>query len=545
MQRPLRFAWLFPTLLLLGLSSCSASAKPALQGTPETPSAEGTPSPIPATSTTPTATIPAQVTPTQAVFGPDQTRFPPAYNPLSGLPVSDPSLLKIPAVLVSISHFPATGRPQAGLSFAPFVYEFSITGGETRFLAAFYGQWPNPETPITGGCAIRQGVFRQTALLIYGRAWLDANRNGRLDPDEEGIPGLCVALLDVRGEQIATITTDTNGYYGFNVAPGGAYVVKFARPSDLDFASAHVGDDGADSDADPSSGVTGPVKAAESPIRLDAGLYPDAAYIAPTPDPQHPPQAVVGPVRSGRLLYRYVGAFYQNSCLIYAFADPSILPLLPHCSYVTHETAGGGEMLSIERMQAVAEENMRRTADRPFNYYSNAYSQQPMPGGVPASQLDVFYGNLDQSGWIYDPLYQAYLRYVDNADPNARGVLHADGDRLTGRQLHFENLVVVMADTDVISPTVLDIHLDEGNTGPAYLFRDGRMYDIKWSTRAGEYERTTGLRRPIQFLEPDGSPAWLKPGHTWVIIVTPFSQLRTLAPGTLQIIYAPPEGEAQ
>src|SRR5215207_7239199 len=58
----------------------------------------------------------------------------PVNNPLTGLPVADPSLLQIPAALVSISHFPVEARPQAGLSFAPYVFEIYITEGATRFL---------------------------------------------------------------------------------------------------------------------------------------------------------------------------------------------------------------------------------------------------------------------------------------------------------------------------------------------------------------------------------------------------------------------------
>jgi hypothetical protein len=202
-------------------------------------------------------------------------------------------------------------------------------------------------------------------------------------------------------------------------------------------------------------------------------------------------------------------------------------------------------MLGLDRMRAVAEDNMRHTTSRPFDYSSNAYSQAPATGGLTAGQINVFFGNLNQSGWTYDPLYEAYLRYVDTADVTARGVLHADVDRLTGRQLHFENVIVVMADTDVISRSNIDIHLDEGNTGKAMLFRDGQAFPITWSTRAGEYERRTGYRRPIQFLNEDDSPAALKPGHTWVIIVTPFSTVSSLGGGIYSVRYAAPAGEAQ
>jgi len=65
------------------------------------------------------------------------TAFPEAFNPLTGLKVADPSLLELPAVLVSISTFPVTARPQAGPSFAPYVFEIYITEGTTRYLTTF------------------------------------------------------------------------------------------------------------------------------------------------------------------------------------------------------------------------------------------------------------------------------------------------------------------------------------------------------------------------------------------------------------------------
>ncbi len=526
------------------MSGCGPTSTPVPVG--ETGKATSpTAPPVTSTPETPTPTSTPQVTATPATYGPDLAQFPPGINPLTGELVADPALLQIPAVLVSVSHFPATARPQAGLSFAPFVYEFSITGGETRFLATFYGEFPAPEVPVTGDCPLRQGAFTQTGTLLGGRVWLDENKNGMQDAGEGGIPGICVALIEPSGIQVQETTTDSNGYYGFNVDAGKSYAIRFERPSYLDFTAPHTGEENTDSDADPSTGEISPITADRDYLRLDAGLFPNAAYAGLTPNPDVTPLPEVGPVRSGRLLYAHIAAYYQNSCLIYAFASPEVLAQLPHCAFVAHETSGGGYMLPISRMQAVAEDNMRHMASHPFNYASNVYSEAPPAGGSPALQLKVFFGNLDQSGWTYDPLYQAYLRYVDTADPKLRGILHADVDRLTGRQIHVENVIVIMVDTEVISPTDIDIHLDEGNTGPAYLFRDGQVYSIEWSTRAGPYERTTGLRRPIQFLERDGSPAPLKPGHTWVIIVTAFSPLQPLGQGIYQVTYASAEGEAR
>ncbi len=123
---------------------------------------------------------------------PAATQYVQIINPLTGLEVQDPSLLQIPATLLSISHFPPTARPQAGLSFAPYVFEIYITEGATRFLTTFYGQFPAPEVPITGNCQVRTEIFTQTNLLIGNQVWDDENKNGIHDAWENGIGGVCV-----------------------------------------------------------------------------------------------------------------------------------------------------------------------------------------------------------------------------------------------------------------------------------------------------------------------------------------------------------------
>lgn len=64
----------------------------------------------------PQSTPTVQRIPSQTNQGPDE--FPQGYNPLTGRRVEDASLLDRPALLVSVSHFPPTVRPQGGPSFA-------------------------------------------------------------------------------------------------------------------------------------------------------------------------------------------------------------------------------------------------------------------------------------------------------------------------------------------------------------------------------------------------------------------------------------------
>jgi hypothetical protein len=467
---------------------------------------------------------------------PDLT-YPPDVNPLTGERVADPALLRVPALLVSISHFPATGRPQAGLSFAPFVYEFYITEGATRFLAVFHGEWPEPEIPVFGGCVTRTGPFVQSATILGNRVWLDANGNGLQDPGEGGISGLCVDLYDASGNLIQRASTDSNGYYGFNVQPG-RYALAFQVPDGYEFTRAHAGDTASDSDADPDSGRA-QVSVAADDRTVDAGLIP-APEAAASPTSSTPPLAEVGPVRSGRLIYSYIADYFRNSCLVYAFASEEVLKRLPQCHMVFHQLAAGGYMMGLDEMQSVAAENLQSKGSD-FDYTSNLFADDVPTGGSDATLLKVYFAYQNQSGWAYDPLSQSYLRYVDTSEYDLAGVLHPDTDRLTGRQLHVENLIVLYAKHEVVSPTNLDIHLDAGEDGKAVLFRNGKSFKITWSTALAEQQHKADIR-PIQFLSKAGSPVALAPGHTWIIVVTPDSKLKETAAGQWLLSFAQPEG---
>jgi hypothetical protein len=459
-------------------------------------------------------------------------------NPLTGQPIVDASLLQTPALLVSISHFPATARPQAGLSFAPFVYEFYITEGATRFLAAFYGQFPAVESPVTGGCETRQGAFVPEGQTLGNLVWFDSNANGLQDPGEGGVSGMCVNLLSALGEVVQRTTTDSNGFYGFHVGPG-SYQVEFVEPADLSFTRQHAGRDDQDNDADPATGRAA-VQVTADIASVDAGMVSRAgATTAPGRVPK-PPAAQVGPIRSGRLVYRHIARYFHNSCLIYASASPEVLALLPKCLSLFHQISGGGVMMPISDLRSVADKN-RSQKGSSFDYAAYAYSARPSESGETATELREFFAYQNQSGWIYDPLYESYLRYVDTSVYAQAGILHPETDRLTGRQLHFENVIVLFAKHQVISPTNLDIHLEAGRTGKALLFRDGQVFKMTWTTAPQKDQDSRGPR-PIQFLSPRGEAMPLKPGHTWIVLATPESTVEQQAPGRWLLTFVQPAG---
>ena len=498
-----------------------------------------------------TNNAPVEPTPTQASipenktqpfagpqeFGPDE--FPGGYNPLTGQPAVDPSLLNTPALLVSISHFPPVARPQAGLTFAPFVYEFFITEGSTRHLAAFYGEFPEPEIPLHGDCEIRAEPITQTNIILGNRVWHDKNRNGTQDTSERGIGGICVNLYDSNNNLIQQTSTDSNGYYAFNVDAGN-YLVEFVKPAWLEFTQANVGNEEQDSDADQSSGRSEAVEVNATALYLDAGLIPSESILPPDSESAQLPKAQVGPVRSGRLLYDHIGRYYQFSCLIYASADPDVLAEIPSCATVPHTAKDGGAMLEIERMKRIAEQNAEGRSS--FNYASNLYSDYVPASGKPATELFEYWGLLNQSKWEYDAASESYWRYVDTSSEDKAGVFFNYIDRLNGRQIQFENIVLLFVRHQVVTPTIIEMHMELGEAGKGFLFRDGQVFDINWSTRAGKYEQETGKRRPIQFQTNDGSPVALKPGRTWVVIFDLQSYLEELSPASWRARFVAPAG---
>ena len=475
-------------------------------------------------------------------YGPTRDDFPENINPLTGLPVSDPAQLREPAILLSVPHFPAVARPQAGISFAPWVFEFLIAQGSTRFLPVFYGEMPYQETPITGECPVRSEPFKQSGTILGNFIWHDANANGIQDAGERGIGGVCVRLLDESGNIINETSSDSNGYYGFNVKTEEAVQVEVVLPDEMNFTIRDVGYEELDSDIDPSTGRSTVQILAADERHLDVGLLLSESVIAENAEVEPTFSEGVGPVRSGRLVHIPIHDFMQYSCLIYAGADVKILDLLPRCALVYGEGDGAGGFLAIERMERISTENAEGTHSD-FNYASNLFSEVPPENGVPAKEIHIFTSLLNQSIWTYDPLHQGYLRYVDNVSETP--TFHPEIDRLTGRNLIFQNVILLEAEHDVWAPRIIEMHLEQGLAGDATLFRDGQKFDILWDTRATEYEQTSGKRNPIRFTDKDGNAIALHPGHTWIFIITPYSRLEATGKTTWKLRVYSPEGAGE
>lgn len=446
---------------------------------------------------------PTDSTSGQDTYGPDLADFPPGYNPMTGLPVSDPENLKLPAVLISITNFPVSARPQAGPSFAPYIFEMYISDGMTRFLTIFYGDYPEPEIPVTGECPIRTEPFVTTGLILGNYVWHDGNGDGLQTVDEGPISGVCVNLYDGETDELLDSTsTDSNGYFGFNVEADKKYYIKFVPPSGMDFTDPDQGDDDfADSDADKDNGITPVFTISADDFSWDAGFIgvgdqtglggdgeageggegqSSSSTEGETSQQQTTQvdnnsenfvkpgdwigryiyEVFIGPVRSGRLPFKWILEWFWKACIIYAGKDEQVD--IPGCASVfgTDKTDINSAFLSITRLKDIAKQSQvtGETVDYSGNLYQNLPSSSgkysgpdlpSMPSAGDAIEVLMFYNFLNQAKWVFDPLSGGYLRYTDAADGS--GMFYPGTDRLNGRQLIFHNVIIMFAKHDVIT----------------------------------------------------------------------------------------------
>ncbi|MBT3321218.1 MAG: DUF3048 domain-containing protein [Anaerolineae bacterium] len=519
----------------------------------KTPEIQNTATPtkrIPATkSNTATATIlpTATFAPTpqphltQQSYGIELDDFPANYNPLTGLSVSDPSLLELPAMLVSISNIPASARPQAGISFASWVFEYYIGEATTRFLSVFYGEYPREISNIPGNCPVNEEIVTPTENWLGNRVWLDENSDGIQDDWEAGVGGICAHLYQ-NGEKIQSTSTNSNGYYAFKISDTAAnYFIEFEIPDYYKITLQDVGYDELDSDVDADSKRTHSYYKPSYDTSLDLGLIllPESVEITPTPPVTAtyiPEEAYVGPIRSGRLTYDHINNFFPQSCLVFAGAAPDIFAQLTPCKIVfgVDSSTPNSALLTVAEMRQVASEKGISP-----NYSGNLFdSTQAQNTKEAASLIHIFYHQFNQSAWQYDPISKSYLRFTDDAD--GTGILHPATDRLTGRQQSFENIIILQATHDIFRINQLDIDLRPGKEGFAYLFRDNEIEKIRWSTGNRAWEKENGKLRPIHFVDAAGNPIALRPGKTWIHLVTLASSIEKIADEEWRVNFSQP-----
>ncbi len=334
-----------------------------------------------------------------AAYGP--TDFPEGINPLTGQ-ASDPELLKLPPALISVSNFPASARPQSGLNTSPMVFEIAIGEGMTRFLAMFYGAFPEQVSGLTEG---------QTSGETGGSA-----------SDESGTPGVAAS-------------------------------------------------------------------------------------------------ASIGPIRSGRLPYEGIRSLYSGF-LVMASAYSGVAQTLSDTTtiYGSDSDDINSALIDVSQLYNIALARSQGYPGSNFNLEGMKFSPEIPEGGLQADTVWVFYSNLNQIQWRYDETLGAYVRYDIKTDGSGEFVMSTD--RLDGQPITRENVIVLYAPHIFYAPTLIDITLTNMPPVKAMLFRDGQAFEIFWTTKFGDYEKETGLLRPIRYVDANGDPVALKNGTTWVEVMT-------------------------
>lgn len=316
--------------------------------------------------------VPSEV---QEETGPTPTPTPASVNPLTGEPVDDPAALCGRPVLVAVSNFPPSSRPQSGLSAASQVWETFIGEGMTRFLAVYYGPYLDE---------------------------LEAAMENRL----------------LEGSAEGT---------------------------------------------------------------------------------------VIGPVRSGRVVFEDIKTMFAKGILITAGASSEVMSQLSNRESVY---ASDPEDINSAGLNPADLTEITGCAVEPSMYGDLAFDPQPPAGGEPGEFFRLVYNLFNQIGWKYDPESGAYLRSQDRAD--GTGELYPAVEGLTGEQLAFENVLVMWAKHRYVTRTIIEMELVYTRDRYGLLFRDGKVYEVRWSTPSGR----------MLVHDKEGEPIPLKPGSTFFEVVS-------------------------
>ena len=187
------------------------AAKPSDSETAEPPSVE---------DPTETATEVPTPTPLPIVDPVGPVDFPENVNPLTGLPVADPSILDRRPVFVKVANYPFSGRPHAGLSTADMVFEYYIGFGGNRFIGLFYGQDADKIGPVRSGrmidpylVSLYEGVLAMVSADAKVFQHIRDILDNRVISDKTLCPGICddgrgtVISVFADSEALTEITT--------------------------------------------------------------------------------------------------------------------------------------------------------------------------------------------------------------------------------------------------------------------------------------------------------------------------------------------------
>lgn len=251
---------------------------------------------------------------------------------------------------------------------------------------------------------------------------------------------------------------------------------------------------------------------------------------------------MVGPVRSGRLVDAQLAEMYQG-LLFYGNADDQTDKVLlqelgaralaekyiptPPKYRIKGDPIETTLFVNTRELTEYVKKEVN-VSDKRRDLRGMIFSDQIHPENEPGDFLAVQFSRQARGEWRYNSKTGLYERWIESgANENTIDMIPMV-DRLTNKQITFDNLILVYATYTQFNPTLHNIALFDQNVGKrAVFFRDGVKIEGTWKTASNG--------RPIQFLNNWGLPMHLKPGNTWIVLTGDTSTLKTINPGQWEL----------
>ncbi len=167
-----------------------------------------------------------------------------------------------------------------------------------------------------------------------------------------------------------------------------------------------------------------------------------------------------------------------------------------------HSMMSTGDLISqgIERMGYRTD--LKNGFEDPINIVDPGFKIEL--DGAPADAIRMSYVPYQTTEYIYDSANERYLRYQYGAE-------HIDG--VTGEQLSFSNVIVLVMDHASSGDSYGHIYINTTGTGRGYYCTGGKMIEINWS-RDNEND-------PMKLTDSEGNELYLNAGKTAINVISP------------------------
>jgi hypothetical protein len=256
----------------------------------------------------------------------------------------------------------------------------------------------------------------------------------------------------------------------------------------------------------------------------------------------------VGPVRSGRLVDRWLVSMYQgilgmklayidvlneidDELGYYRVVNASYKSCPAMCQFDYSPSAISWFANSAEMTNYYLKES-GEASFKP-NLDGMSFNSIPPANGADGHEFTMHFGHNNEGQWIYDSATKKYKRWIENMLSEDAYNMIPLVDRNTGEQLAFSNVIVMFATYETLNnkDTIHEVDL-QGASGKILLFRDGQKYEGTWKSTRSDV--------PLQFFDQNGNPLDLQPGNTWINITGFYSSIDETSPGVWYVTFAKP-----